>query len=168
MGATAGAEAAGAGTAALDGAGATAGVPAVEFELCLPAMPAAAESGAGAEALRAAGDGAAADGVPTAGAEAPGAGTGTAAATPGAGTATAGAGAGTATDGAGAGTATAGAGAETPAPPGLILNVHAVCDTCIMACRCLICKSELMSVLEGLNNSAVCHRMLRRRQLKGM
>lgn len=84
--ATAGAEFAGAGTATVDGAGAVAGVPAVEFELSLPAVPAATEPGAGAEAL---------EGVPTPGADAAGAGTGTAAAVPGAGTATAGAGAGT-------------------------------------------------------------------------
>ena len=95
LGATAGAEFAGAGTATVDGAGAVAGVPSVEFEFSLPAVPAATEPGAGAEALEAAGDGAPAEGVPTAGADAAGAGTGTAAAVPGAGTATAGAGAGT-------------------------------------------------------------------------
>ena len=90
-------------------------------------MPAAAESGAGAEALRAAGEGAAAGGVPDAGvgADAPGAGTGTAAAASGAGTATAGAGTGTATAGAGAGTPTAGAGAGTPTPLQLLFNAHA-------------------------------------------
>lgn len=93
VGPTAGAEVAGAGTAAVDGAGAVPGVPAVEFEK--PAMPAVAEAGVGAAALPA-GEGADAEGVCAAGASA---GTGTVLAVPGAGTATAGAGAGAGTPG---------------------------------------------------------------------
>ena len=98
LGATEGAEVAGAGAATVDGEGAAAGVPAVEFEFSLPGVPAATQPGAGAEAF---------DCVPTAGADAAGAGTGTAAAV------------------AGAGTATAGAGAGTPAQPQLLLNTQA-------------------------------------------
>ena len=84
LGSTAGAASAGVGTGAataVEGVGATPGTPAVAFELSMLAVPAVPDAGLGAEAFddasRVEGDGAPAEGVPTAGASAAGAGTST-------------------------------------------------------------------------------------------